>query len=180
MQHHITKKPTIFTIGHSTRMLADFIHILQAFDIKEVVDIRTIPKSRHNPQFNEEHLKTMLAKHHIGYIHLSDLGGLRHTKADSINTGWHNVSFRGYADYMQTNEFKKGIEKLCSLAEKKTAVIMCAEAVPWKCHRSLVGDALLIRHYNVEDIFSETNVKPHTLTSFAKVHGITITYPAQD
>lgn len=174
---HVSK--TIFTIGHSTHTLAEFIEILQAYTITEVVDIRTIPKSRHNPQFNEEHLKKMLAHHHIGYVHLSDLGGLRHTTADSINTGWHNASFRGYADYMQTEEFEKGIEKLCSLAAKKTIVIMCAEAVPWRCHRSLVGDALLVRHYEVQDIFSKTNVKPHTLTSFAKVHGTTITYPSE-
>jgi uncharacterized protein (DUF488 family) len=171
-------KKIIFTIGHSTRTLTDFIKILQTYNITEVVDIRTIPKSRHNPQFNEEHLKKILGHHHISYIHLADLGGLRHTRADSINTGWHNASFRGYADYMQTKEFEKGIEELCALAEKKTVVIMCAESVPWRCHRSLVGDALLVRHYDVEDIYSETNVKPHTLTSFAKVHGTSITYPA--
>jgi len=172
----MSQKTIIFTIGHSTRKLADFIDILQEFDIQKVVDIRTIPKSRHNPQFNEEHLKTALHKHKIGYAHLKELGGLRHAHADSLNTGWHNSSFRGYADYMQTEEFEKGIEKLCKLAEKKRVVIMCAEAVPWRCHRSLVGDALLVRHYDVEDIYSKTSVKPHTLTPFAHVWRKKITY----
>lgn len=180
MRSRTSQKPTIFTIGHSTRTLADFMSILQAFDIQEVVDIRTIPKSRHNPQFNEEHLKIMLPKHHIGYMHLTALGGLRHTNADSINTGWHNKSFRGYADYMQTPEFETGIEKLCALAQKKNVVIMCAEAVPWRCHRSLVGDALLVRHFEIEDIYNQTTAKPHTLTPFARVHGTTITYPTPD
>ena len=172
-------KTIVYTIGHSTRTLADFINILQTFNIQKVVDIRTIPRSRHNPQFNETHLKKILPKHTIEYIHLAALGGLRHAHADSINMGWHNASFRGYADYMQTDEFKKAIEKLIALAEKKQIVIMCAEALPWHCHRSLVGDALLVRHINVEDIYTTSTVKPHKLTSFAKVRGTTITYPAE-
>lgn len=172
-----SEKTIIFTIGHSTRKLADFINILKEFDIQKVVDIRTIPKSRHNPQFNEEHLKAALHKHKIGYLHLDALGGLRHTHKDSINLGWHNSSFRGFADYMQTEEFEKGIERLIKLAQKKRIVIMCAEAVPWRCHRSLIGDALLIRNFDVNDIYSHTQSKSHILTSFAKVKDKKIIYP---
>jgi uncharacterized protein (DUF488 family) len=142
------------------------------------VDIRTIPKSRHNPQFNGPDLAHALRNHHIGYRHQKNLGGLRHMHADSVNLGWKNASFRGYADYMQTPEFKEGVEELIKIAHEKTVAIMCAEAVPWRCHRSLIGDALLVRKADVEDIFSLTSVKPHTLTPWAVVHGTTITYPA--
>ena len=173
----VKEKIIIYTIGHSTRKLSDFIKILNAYGIQKVVDVRTIPRSHHNPQFNEEHLKDFLQKHTIGYVHIKELGGLRHTTQDSVNLGWHNVSFRGYADYMQTEEFLIGLEKLMKLADKKKVVIMCAEAVPWLCHRSLIGDALLIRNYNVEDIFTEHSVKPHALTSFAHVWGRKIAYP---
>lgn len=166
----------IYTIGHSTHQLSEFLEILKTYGIQKVVDVRTIPRSRHNPQFNEEPFKNFLKKHRIGYIHLKALGGLRHTTTTSVNTGWYNLSFRGYADYMQTEDFLKGLEKLMKLAEKKQIVIMCAEAVPWRCHRSLIGDALVIRHYDVEDIFSVTSVKPHILTSFAHVWGKKITY----
>lgn len=174
-----TQKMIIFTIGHSTRTIADFITILQEFNIQKVVDVRTIPRSRHNPQFNEEHLKNTLHKHTIGYTHVAALGGLRHTHKDSINTAWKNASFRGYADYMQTDAFKDAIQELITMAHQKTVVIMCAEAVPWRCHRSLIGDALLARGVEVEDIFSLTSVKPHTLTPWAVVHGANITYPAK-
>jgi uncharacterized protein (DUF488 family) len=172
-----SKKHIVFTIGHSTRTLADFISILKEFNIKKVIDVRTIPKSRHNPQFNKEHLKKALHKKGISYTQMPDLGGLRHTTKDSINTGWHNSSFRGFADYMQTEQFHTAIEKLGKLAQKKPLVIMCAEAVPWRCHRSLIGDALLVRHYDVEDIYNHGTIKPHTLTSFARVRGKHITYP---
>lgn len=169
----------IFTIGHSTRSLEDFLAILKHYAINELVDIRTIPKSRHNPQFNGDTLAHALRNHHIGYRHEKQLGGLRHAHADSINRAWHNASFRGYADYMQTEEFAYAIQDLIELAHKKTVAIMCSEAVPWRCHRSLVGDALLVRSVEVEDIFSMTNVKPHTLTPWAVVHGTHITYPKQ-
>lgn len=171
------QKNGIYTIGHSTRTLADFIAILEALEITELVDIRTIAKSRHNPQFNDDHLRLMLHKHKIGYKHMAELGGLRHAHVDSPNMAWRNASFRGFADYMQTEDFEKGIEALCALAEKKRTVIMCAEAVPWRCHRSLIGDALLVRNFDVEDIFTAENVKPHKMTSFAHVHGKNITYP---
>jgi uncharacterized protein (DUF488 family) len=173
-------KKCIFTIGHSTRSIDDFLDILRAYAITEVVDIRTIPKSRHNPQFNGDELAHALRNHHIGYRHQKNLGGLRHTHKNSINTAWQNASFRGYADYMQTEEFKEGITTLLEIAHHKSVVIMCAEAVPWRCHRSLVGDALLVRGIDVEDIYSMTSVKPHILTPWAVVKGTEITYPAQN
>jgi uncharacterized protein (DUF488 family) len=170
-------KICIFTIGHSTRSLEEFIEILKDYNIEELIDVRTVPKSRHNPQFNGEELAYVLRNHHIGYRHQKDLGGLRHTHKDSINTAWENASFRGYADYMQTDDFAEGIQKLIEIAKHKVVVIMCAEAVPWRCHRSLIGDALLVRDIDVEDIFSKTSYKPHTLTPWAVVHGKNITYP---
>ncbi len=169
----------VYTIGHSTRSIDDFIAILKAFDINEIVDVRTIPKSRHNPQFNGPDLAHALRNHHIGYRHQKDLGGLRHAHKDSINTAWKNASFRGYADYMQTDEFAEGIEKLLEIAKHKTVAIMCSEAVPWRCHRSMIGDALLVRHVKVEDIYSIHSSKPHTMTPWAKTHGTRITYPGK-
>lgn len=173
------KELRIFTIGHSTRPLDSFIEILKHYTITELVDIRTIPKSRHNPQFNGPELAQALRNHHIGYRHQKNLGGLRHAHADSMNTAWHNLSFRGFADYMQTAEFAEGIEELIKIAHEKTVIIMCSEAVPWRCHRSLIGDALLVRGIKVEDIYSITSVKEHKLTPWAVVHGTTITYPEQ-
>lgn len=173
----LEKKISIFTIGHSTRPLEEFLEILKHYAITELIDIRTIAKSRHNPQFNGPELAHALRNHHIGYRHQKDLGGLRHAHKDSINTAWENASFRGYADYMQTEEFAKGIEELIKTSHEKTVVIMCAEAVPWRCHRSLIGDALLVRDIDVEDIFSINSCKPHTLTPWAKVHKTTVTYP---
>jgi len=168
---------TIYTVGHSTHAIAEFIKILQSFEIGLVVDVRTIPMSRHNPQFNQTELEAELQRHEIGYLHLKELGGLRHTTKSSINTGWRNSSFRGFADYMQTEEFQTGIERLMELAAKKRTVIMCAEAVPWRCHRSLIGDAMVIRDIHVEDIMSEKISKSHKITPWAKVNGVTITYP---
>ena len=139
--------------------------------------MRTIPRSRHNPQFNANELKKDLEQHDIGYAYLKELGGLRHTTKASINTGWTNLSFRGFADYMQTPEFMKGIELLIETSKLKQTVIMCAEAVPWRCHRSLIGDALLVRDIDVEDIMSEKSAIPHNMTPWAKVDGISITYP---
>ena len=173
----MNKKTSIFTIGHSTRSLDEFLEILKQYHLEEVVDIRTIPKSRHNPQFNGDELAHFLRNHHIGYRHQKNLGGLRYAHKDSINTAWENASFRGYADYMQTEEFTTGLQTLIEIAHHKATVIMCAEAVPWRCHRSLIGDALLIRNIEVKDIYSLTSVKDHTLIPWAVVHGMTITYP---
>lgn len=168
---------TIYTIGHSTHTLDEFLNILHEFEIGLVVDVRTIPRSRFNPQFNEADLEEKLKQHNIAYTHLKELGGLRHTIKTSINTAWKNTSFRGFADYMQTEEFQKGIKQLILLAQKNRVVMMCAEAVPWRCHRSLIGDALLVRHINVEDIMTEKTSKPHGITPWAKVDGVVITYP---
>jgi len=170
----------VYTIGHSTRTINEFIKILRAYKIQAVVDAQTIPRPRHNPQFNEEELRANLLKNDIGYIHLEGLGGLRHTTKASVNTAWRNSSFRGFADYMQTSEFKNSIELLIKISAEKQTVIMCAEAVPWRCHRSLIGDALVIRNIRVEDIMSENTSKPHALTWFAKVDGNKITYPEVD
>ncbi len=169
---------TVYTIGHSTRTIEAFIEILQAYKIDAVVDVRTIAKSRHNPQFNEENLSESLKQKGIGYIHCKGLGGLRHTTKASVNTAWRNASFRGYADYMQTTEFQASLERLIDIVRAKRIVIMCAEAVPWRCHRSLIGDALLIRNIEVIHIMSEKSSKSHTLTPFAKVEGATIIYSA--
>jgi hypothetical protein len=169
---------TIFTIGHSTHPIEEFIALLKTYSIEQLVDVRTVPKSRHVPQFNSEALADVLSKQGIGYVHLKALGGLRHAKKDSVNMGWRNASFRGYADYMSTDKFTQGIDRLIDLAKTKRTVIMCAEAVPWRCHRSLIGDALLVRGVTAEDIMSATSTRPHKLTEFAKVEGQQITYPA--
>lgn len=176
MSAEIEKRP-IYTIGHSTHEIAFFIALLDSFGIEEVVDIRTIPRSRHNPQFNLDTLPSLLKKNKIAYRHEKDLGGLRKPQKNSINKAWHNPSFRAYADYMQSGEFLSAIEDLIRLAMKKTTVLMCAEALPWRCHRSLIADALIIRHIEVYDIFDLNKCKIHTLSPWAKVRGIKISYP---
>jgi len=170
-------KLTIFTIGHSTRPLNEFIGLLRANGVKRVIDIRTIPRSRHNPQFNRDTLGPALRKSAIAYVHLKKLGGLRHAKQDSTNLGWHNASFRGFADYMETPEFAAGLARAIKLAEAKPSALMCAEAVPWRCHRSLVADALVVRDIQVLDIVGMSAPRPHKLTPFARVHGMRVTYP---
>ena len=167
------------TIGHSTRTLAEFIGLLQAHGANRVVDVRTVPRSRHNPQFNKDSLPGELKQAGLGYVHLPGLGGLRHAQLDSRNAGWRNASFRGYADYMQTPEFEQSLGALIQLAKQDRIALMCAEAVPWRCHRSLIADALLVRGIRTEDIMSATRRQVHTLTPFAIVRGVTITYPAE-
>jgi uncharacterized protein (DUF488 family) len=169
----------IYTIGHSTRTIEEFIGILQSYAIETVADVRTIAGSRRNPQYNQDELSRSLSRKNIGYIHCQGLGGLRHSTKDSINTAWRNTSFRGYADYMQTEEFKENIVRLIALAEKNLTALMCAEAVPWRCHRSLIGDALLMRNISVVDIMNEKSSKPHVLTPFARIDADVITYPAE-
>ncbi|MDE2213167.1 MAG: DUF488 domain-containing protein [Patescibacteria group bacterium] len=178
MRKSVTKKHVLFTVGHSTRTIKEFITLLKAHGVETVADIRTIPRSRHNPQFNENRLHNSLEKIEIKYVHLETLGGLRHTKKDSKNTGWRNASFRGYADYMATPEFTSGLQTLEKLAEKSTTAIMCAEALPWRCHRSLVGDALSKRGWSVYDIMSESNAPKHRTTPFLKVRAGVLIYPA--
>lgn len=171
------KKQSIFTIGHSTRSIEEFTQLLRTYNIKEVVDVRSIPKSRHNPQFNEGTLKQSLKLAHIRYKQLEKLGGLRHSKKDSINLGWHNTSFRGFADYMATPEFSEGLEGLIKIASTREVAIMCAEAVPWRCHRSLIGDALTKKGLIVSDIMSNTKATKHRLTPFLKVRNGQLIYP---
>jgi uncharacterized protein (DUF488 family) len=167
----------VLTIGHSTRTWKEFLELLRAHRVKRVVDVRSIPRSRHNPQFNREILAKKLRSARIGYVHLRKLGGLRHARRDSPNTGWRNASFRGFADYMQTPEFAEGLKRLMKLAAQKRSAIMCAEAVPWRCHRSLIGDALTVRGIRVEDIMTAKRSQVHSLISFARVRGNRITYP---
>src|ERR1700733_13240079 len=173
----------ILTIGHSTRPLNEFLALLIAHGVECVVDVRTIPRSRRNPQFSSDALEDSLRKAHIGYAHRKQLGGLRHPKKHSINTGWRNDGFRGYADYMQTPEFDAALADLIEFTRTKRCAIMCAEAVPWRCHRSLIADNLVVRGIKVEDIMSPTRARIHTLTPFARVRkdsvrGKRITYPA--
>lgn len=169
---------TIFTIGHSTHPIGHFIELLQANQILQLIDIRTIPKSRRNPQFGSDVLAASLHAAKIAYVHMKDLGGLRHPRKDSINTGWRNDSFRGYADYMQTEEFSAAVARAIELAKESSTALMCAEAVPWRCHRSLVSDALMARGIQVLEIISSAKPKEHTLTPFARVSGTRIIYPA--
>jgi uncharacterized protein (DUF488 family) len=170
---------TVSTIGHSTHPIEEFIRMLEAHGIRQLVDVRTIPRSRRNPQFNRESLSASLESAGIGYRHMPGLGGLRHPRKDSMNTGWRNASFRGYADYMQTPEFNENLNDLMQLASTTPSAIMCAEAVPWRCHRSLIADALLARGVPVLEILSVTKIQPHAMTTFAKVVGQQVTYPAE-
>ena len=169
--------PLVLTIGHSTRPIEEFIELLRQHGVERLVDIRTIPRSRHNPQFNSEALARSLKGAQIEYAHVKDLGGLRHSRPDSANLGWRNASFRGYADYMQTPEFAEALQRLLQMSGEKRCAVMCAEAVPWRCHRSLLADALAARGIAVEHIMSESRRDAHHLTPFAKVEKGKLTYP---
>ncbi|MEX2125382.1 MAG: DUF488 domain-containing protein [Woeseia sp.] len=169
--------PVIFTLGHSTRTFDELVEILRAHAVRRLVDVRTVPRSRHNPQFNRATLSKALHSRRLNYRHMKALGGLRRARPDSINAGWRNASFRGFADYMQTEPFRQALDELVTLAEQKPTAIMCAEAVPWRCHRSLIGDALTVRGYEVRDIMSATNARLHVLNPMARVHEQQLTYP---
>ncbi len=167
----------VYTIGHSTRTIDEFIGLLKNYRINLVVDVRTVPRSRHNPQFNKETLPNTLKPEGIKYIHMPDIGGLRRPKHNSINLAWKNSGFRGYADYMQTKEFTDNLLKIIALARENRLALMCAEALPWRCHRSLISDALVVRHVKVEHIISATSCLNHQLNDTAHVEGTKITYP---
>jgi uncharacterized protein (DUF488 family) len=169
----------ILTIGHSTRTIDDFIAMLRGHGVERLIDVRTVPKSRYNPQFHTDALRDSLTEAGIAYGHIRALGGLRKPKPDSPNTGWRNDSFRGYADHMQTPEFNSAIEELVRMSEREQVVVMCAEAVPWRCHRSLIADALTVRGIAVEHIMSATKRDPHSMTRFAVADGHRITYPPE-
>ena len=168
---------TAFTVGHSTRSFEEFVLLLGTYDVELVVDVRSVPRSRHNPLFNKETLPDSLKDRGIRYVHLPELGGLRRPKSESVNLGWQNKSFRGYADYMQTKEFAENLLKLVSLIQNNCLALMCAEAVPWRCHRNLLADALVVRHIKVKHILVEATCINHELTCFARVEGAKITYP---
>lgn len=170
----------VFTVGHSTHPIEEFVRMLSANHVQVLADVRTIAKSRHNPQFGEDELRTSLPAAGIEYRRIAGLGGLRRTSAHSVNGAWRNASFRGYADYMQTAAFDQALDELLAVAAEQTVAIMCAEAVPWRCHRSLVGDALVARGVPVWDIMTETSTKPHALTRFAHVDGGRVTYPPEE
>jgi len=167
----------IHTLGHSTRPLTELIALLKENGVARLVDVRTVPRSRHNPQFNADALPGPLAETGIAYVHRPELGGLRKARRDSPNQGWRNASFRGYADYMQTPEFEQALAALMQLAEQGSLAVMCAEAVPWRCHRSLIADALSVRGVEVRHIMGPAKWQPHKLTAFAQVDGLKITYP---
>jgi uncharacterized protein (DUF488 family) len=175
----LAKEPelNILTIGHSTRTLEEFVDLLEAYDVTLVLDVRSVPRSRHNPQFNKETLPSSLKHLGIKYIHMPEIGGLRRPKHDSINLAWKNMGFRGYADYMQTKEFTDNLLKIIALARENRLALMCAEALPWRCHRSLISDALVVRHVKVEHIISATSCLNHQLNEMAHVEGNQITYP---
>ena len=167
----------LFTIGHSTHSIEGFIALLNSHGVQHLVDVRSIPKSRHCPQFNTGALESSLRSAGITYTHLKALGGRRHSRKDSINTGWRNTSFRGYADYMAAPQFAEGIDALIQIARTTTTAIMCAEAVPWRCHRSLIADAMILRGWEVRDILTTAPAAEHKLTSFLKVVDGQLTYP---
>jgi hypothetical protein len=169
--------PLILTVGHSTHPIERFMQLLRQHGVERLVDVRTIPRSRHNPQFNSEALAKSLEHEGIAYAHLKELGGLRHPRPESINTGWRNASFRGYADYMQTAEFEEALRRLLQLCAEKRCAVMCAEAVPWRCHRSLLADALLARGVAVEHILSGSRRDLHSLTPFARIQNDRVVYP---
>jgi uncharacterized protein (DUF488 family) len=171
---------TIFTIGHSTRTLEELIAILRAHAVAAIADVRLIPRSRRYPHFNDDHLARELPKHDIAYLPFKSLGGRKRPHKDSINTAWRNDSFRGYADFMQTEDFEAALKDLMGKAHEQPTAIMCAEAVPWRCHRSLISDALIVRGWRVVDIYDEKKASDHELTDFAKVEGERITYPPQE
>ncbi len=167
----------VLTVGHSNRELPEFLNMLRAHGVNLVIDVRKMPGSRKHPQFDRDMLAQALDETGIGYTHLSNLGGLRRRRPDSPNAGWKNASFQGYADYMQTPEFTQGLQQLFERAQGNRAALMCAEAVPWRCHRSLIADALVVRGISVEHILSASRTQLHTLRDWARVDGTRITYP---
>ncbi|MBA5866343.1 MAG: DUF488 family protein [Nitrospira sp. CR1.3] len=173
----MTSSCVLWTIGHSTRPIDAFIDALRAREVELLIDVRTIPRSHHNPQFNTEVLAGSLKNAGLTYMHMPSLGGLRRPRKDSINGGWRNTSFRGYADYMQTDGFGKALEEIMAAGKKLRTAAMCAEMVPWRCHRSLIADALVSRNWSVFHIMSPDEAPPHRLSSFAKIEGSVLTYP---
>jgi uncharacterized protein (DUF488 family) len=176
----VKKAHTIYTIGHSTRSLEEFLNMLQSFDIKFLADIRSLPGSRKYPQFNKEDLKISLENAGIQYLHMADLGGRRKVKKNSKNNRWNNVSFKAYADYMETEEFKNAIVKLEHIALEQPTAYMCSEAVWWKCHRSMVSDYLKAKDWTVLHIMAIGKVQEHKYTSPARIVDGNVLYSDED
>jgi len=170
----------LFTIGHGARPLQELLDLLDAFGVRLLADIRSFPRSRHNPQFNAEALAVSLAEHGLRYVHLRSLGGRRRAQENSVNLGFRSVQFRGYADYMLTGTFEAGLAELWALLPLGPIALMCSEAVPWRCHRFLVSDVLTARGARISHIMSRTRAATHRLTSFAQVRGPQVTYPAAE
>jgi uncharacterized protein (DUF488 family) len=173
----ISELTVVLTVGHSTRTLEEFVGLLEIYGVTLLIDVRSVPRSRHNPQFNKETLPNSLKHYGIRYIHMPEIGGLRRPKHESINLALENSGFRGYADYMQTQEFTDSLLRIVSLARENRLILMCAEALPWRCHRSLISDALVVRHIKVEHIISKDGLLNHELNEAAHVEGTKITYP---
>ena len=171
--------PVVMTVGHSTRSAGEFIHLLKSNGVKRLVDVRSVPRSRHNPQFDRATLSPALHSARLQYRYMPGLGGFRHPRPGSLNTAWRNAGFRGFADYMQTPEFEASLVDLIGLARQERTAIMCAEAVPWRCHRSLIADALLARGIAVSEITGVGRTKLHTLTPWARLSGTHVTYPGE-
>jgi uncharacterized protein (DUF488 family) len=176
-QPALAKPLVVLTIGHSTRTAEEFIHLLKAHNVERLVDVRTVPRSRHNSQFNRNQLSPAMHRSRIHYRYMPGLGGFRRALRDSTNTAWHNSSFRGFADYMQTPEFRTNIDDLIELAKHERIAVMCAEAVPWRCHRSLIADGLLARGIEVREISNASHTRIHTMTPWAQVNGTRVSYP---
>jgi uncharacterized protein (DUF488 family) len=171
--------PLLYTVGHSTRALDEFVALLRSFDVERIVDVRTVPRSRHNPQFDHDTLAATLRDRRLDYHHMPSLGGLRRPRSDSPNLGWRNPTFRGFADYMQTEAFDEALRQLIVLCAEMRTAVMCAEAVPWRCHRSLIADALVARGYSVEHIMTPGVSRKHVLNPLAVVDGDRVSYPAE-
>ncbi|MEW6248667.1 MAG: DUF488 domain-containing protein [Nitrospirota bacterium] len=167
----------LWTIGHSTSPIEAFIGLLRAHGIRTLVDVRRFPVSRRHPQFNAEPLANSLREAGVHYRHMPELGGRRKSRPDSVNLGWRSDGFRGYADYMQTDDFRGALGELMACGESGPTAVMCAEAVPWRCHRSLIADALASRDWRVRHIISAAEATPHRLTPFARIHEGKIIYP---
>jgi uncharacterized protein (DUF488 family) len=173
------RAPTLFTVGHSTRTLDEFVEMLKAHGVRTIADVRRFPKSRRYPHFNDEALAAELPGRGLRYEPFKGLGGRRKALKDSVNTAWRNESFRGYADFMQTPAFEAALAELVALAADVPTAIMCAEAVPWRCHRSLIADAMLARGWAVFDVMTATSAPPHKMRPFAVVRRRRVTYPAE-
>ncbi|HKF75777.1 MAG TPA: DUF488 domain-containing protein [Candidatus Dormibacteraeota bacterium] len=167
----------LFTVGHSTRSLDELLDLLHSHEVTLLADVRTVPRSRRLPHFDLASLAVELPRRGVEYVHLPELGGLRRPRPDSPNQGWRNAGFRGYADHMDTPEFRAGLERLARLGRDRDVAFMCAEAVPWRCHRSLLADALVARGIPVRHIVGAGRSQAHALTPFAHVEGDRITYP---